>query len=132
MVLSLKDYARDKGISYEAVRQQVNRYKPELSGHIQKKGRTQFLDDEAIAFLDSKRQENPIILIQADKDEEIQRLQDENKALLVKIAELQDALLREKDTVKALQTEKIELLEAKQEQEAAKRKSWWERLFGGE
>lgn len=131
-MVSMRDYAAQKGVSYEAVRKQVNRYKKELEGHITKVSRTQYLDDEAVAFLDGKRQENPVILLQVDKDEEIQRLHDENKALLLKVAELQDALLKEKDTVKELQTEKIALLEAKQEQEAAKRKSWWERLFGGE
>lgn len=129
-MIKLKDYAQSKGISYEAVRKQVNRYKSELEGHITKISRTQYLDDEAVAFLDSKRQENPVILLQMDKDEEIQRLHDENKALLLKVAELQDSLLREKDTVKALQEERIELLEARQE--TAKKKSWWERLFGGE
>lgn len=131
-MVSIRKYAAQKGVSYEAVRKQVNRYKKELEGHITKVSRTQYLDDEAVAFLDGKRQENPVILLQVDKDEEIQRLHDENKALLLKVAELQDALLKEKDTVKELQTEKIALLEAKQEQEVAKRKSWWERLFGGE
>lgn len=131
-MVSMREYAAQKGVSYEAVRKQVSRYKKELEGHITKVSRTQYLDDEAVAFLDGKRQENPVILLQVDKDEEIQRLHDENKALLLKVAELQDALLKEKDTVKELQTEKIALLEAKQEQEAAKRKSWWERLFGGE
>lgn len=131
-MVSMREYAAQKGVSYEAVRKQVSRYKKELEGHITKVSRTQYLDDEAVAFLDGKRQENPVILLQMDKDEEIQRLHDENKALLLKVAELQDALLKEKDTVKELQTEKIALLEAKQEQEAAKRKSWWERLFGGE
>lgn len=131
-MVSMREYAAQKGVSYEAVRKQVNRYKKELEGHITKGSRTQYLDDEAVAFLDGKRQENPVILLQVDKDEEIQRLNDENKALLLKVAELQDALLKEKDTVKELQTEKIALLEAKQEQETAKRKSWWGRLFGGE
>lgn len=129
-MLSLKEYATNKGISYEAVRKQVKRYKSELEGHISKVNRTQYLDDEAVAFLDTKRQENPVILLQVDKDEEIQRLSNENKRLLLRVAELQDALLREKDTVKELQTEKIALLEAKQE--AVKKKSWWERLFGAE
>lgn len=133
-MLSLKEYATNKGVSYEAVRKQVKRYKSELEGHISKVNRTQYLDDEAVAFLDTKRQENPVILLQMDKDEEIQRLSNENKMLLLKVTELQDALLREKDTVKELQTEKIALLEAKQEQEqeAVKKKSWWERLFGAE
>ena len=54
-MVSLKEYAKNKGVSYEAVRKQVNRYKDELKGHISKVNRTQYLDEEAVAFLDSKR-----------------------------------------------------------------------------
>ena len=47
----------------------------------------------------------------------------ENKALLLKVAELQEALLKEKDQVKLLQNEKIELLEAKNQKAE---KKWWQ------
>ena len=43
--------------------------------------------------------------------------------LLAKITVLQEELLQEKDQVKLLQNEKIELLEQKQ-------KSFWDKLFG--
>lgn len=131
-MISLKDYAKNKNVSYEAVRKQVNRYKTELEGHIHKVNRTQY--DEAVAFLDSKRTESPVILLQMDKDEEIQRLSDENKALLVHIDQIQNELIQtqkvlsaEKDSVKQLQAEKIALLEAKQEE--PEKKSWWQRIW---
>lgn len=122
-MVSLKEYAKNKGVSYEAVRKQVNRYKDELKGHISKVNRTQYLDEEAVAFLDGKRAESPIIIMESGKDEEIQRLEMENKALLLKVAELQEALLKEKDQVKLLQNEKIELLEAKNQKAE---KKWWQ------
>ncbi len=134
-MVSIRDYADSKNISYEAVRQQVKRYQNDLVGHIQKIGRRQYLDDDAVAFLDEKRKENPIILMQADKDDEIRRLQDENKALLIKIAELQDALLKEKDEVKLLQTEKIALLDTQKkqaeqiEEPRPEKQGFWRRLF---
>lgn len=109
-MISLKDYAKSKNISYEAVRKQVNRYKKELEMHISKVGRTQYLDDEAVEFFDLKRQKNPIFIMENSKDNEIQRLEIENKNLLMKIASLQDSLLDEKEHVKTLQYEKIELL----------------------
>ncbi len=69
-----------------------------------------------------------------DKDEEIQRLSDENKALLVHIDQIQNELIQmqkalgaEKDSVKQLQTEKIALLEAKQEE--PEKKSWWQSIW---
>lgn len=119
-MISLKDYAREKGVSYEAIRKQVARYKDELEGHIIKEGRTQYLDDAAVEFLDHKRATNPVILLEASRDDEVQRLTDENKVLLLKVAELQDALLREKDAVKLLQEDKIALLEDKQQS-----RPWW-------
>lgn len=123
-MISIKDYAKSKNVSYEAVRKQVNRYKKELEGHISKVNRTQYLDDEAVALLDEKRQENPIIIIEADKDERIEQLEAENKTLLLKIATLQEELLKEKDQVKVLQNEKIELLEQK------KPKGFWNKILG--
>lgn len=112
-MITIKQYAKDKNVTYEAVRQQVVRYKKELDGHVFKEKRTQYLDDYAIEFLDNKRAENPVVILESGKDEEIERLSKENKLLLLKITELQDMLLREKDNVKMLQQEKIELLEEK-------------------
>lgn len=123
-MLSIRDYAKNKGCSYEAVRKQVNRYKAELEGHISKANRTQYLDEYAVEFLDSKRAANPVVVLEIGKDEEIKRLEEENRNLLLKVAELQDALLREKDLVKQLQGEKIQLLEKKEEQPEEK-KTWW-------
>lgn len=124
-MVTLREYAKSKNISYEAVRKQVNRYKKDLEGHIIKEKRTQYLDDDAVAFLDSKRVESPIIVAEIEKDEEIQRLHNENKNLLIKVAQLQDDLLKEKDQVKLLQTEKIELLEEKNEESKKKRFWFW-------
>ncbi len=126
-MISMKDYAASKGVSYEAVRKQVNRYKDELDGHIFKQGRTQYLDDEAIAFLDDKRKNNPVVVLNTNKDEEIERLERENKALLLKIAELQESLLISKDTISALQTERIAFLEQAQNHEQPK--GFFARLF---
>lgn len=120
-MVSLKEYAKNNNVSYEAVRKQVNRYKEEIKGHIFKENRTQYLDEEAVAFLDSKRAKNPVVVMESAKDDEIQRLEMENKALLMKIATLQEELLHEKDQVKLLQNEKIELLEQK--------KGFWQKLF---
>lgn len=122
-MISLKDYAKNKGCSYEAIRKQVNRYKNELEGHITKINRTQYLDSVAVEFLDGKRKENPIIIMEKSKDEELERLEMENKMLLMKVAELQEALLKEKDEVKLLQNEKIALLEEKNQKEEKRR--WW-------
>ena len=118
-MISIKDYAKEHNITYEAVRKQIKRYQKELDGHISKVNRTKFLDDFAVEFLNEKRKNNPVVIIEANKDEQIQRLNEENKALLMKIAELQEQLLKEKDNVKLLQEEKIKLLESKQEEKSS-------------
>lgn len=61
-MITIKDYAHSKGITYEAVRAQLHRYAKELDGLIVKQGRTQFLTDEAVAFLDAKRASNPVVI----------------------------------------------------------------------
>ncbi len=122
-VITLRDYAKQNNISYEAVRKQVVRYADELGDHIIKDGRQQFLDDEAVAFLDAKRQKNPVAIIQMDKDEQIEALRNEKEALLIKLASVQDELLQEKNKVQALideQKGQIALLEADNEAQRVK------------
>lgn len=92
VVVSLKDYAAQKNISYEAVRQQVVRYKDELTGHVIRDGRQQFLDEEAVAFLDAKRQKSPVAIIQQSKDDAIDALEQERDLLLHKIAAQADRI----------------------------------------
>lgn len=85
-MISLKDYAKQNNVSYEAVRQQVIRYKKELGNHLIKSDRQQLLDDQAVAFLDAKRSKNPVVIVNQDKDQRIEELEKENKELLIKIA----------------------------------------------
>ena len=107
-MVSIKEYAQTNSVSYEAVRQQVARYRDEIGGHITRKGRTQYLDEEAVAFLDERRKENPVILLERGKDEEIDRLTAENKELLVKLTVVQGQLI---DTIpKIAQAEQSRLL----------------------
>lgn len=131
-MISLKDYAQKNRISYEAVRKQVNRYRNELGEHLIKKGRAQYLDETAEAFLDERRATNPIVIIESDKNERLEALENENTQLLIKIAAIQDELIRtkeqllqEKDTVKQLQLEKIELLEDKNSK--TKKRFFWQK-----
>ena len=92
VLISLRDYAEQKNISYEAVRKQVTRYKSELDGHIIMDGRQQFLDEDAVAFLDSKRQKNPVAIIQQSKNETIEMLEEQVKQLLIKTAAQADKI----------------------------------------
>lgn len=102
-MISIKDYAAQKNVSYEAIRKQIKRYETQLDGHLERVGRTLYMDDDAVAFLDEKRKKNPVVVVQEDKDKVVQGLYEENKQLLIKITALQDELLEEKSKVQELQ-----------------------------
>lgn len=142
--MTMKDYAHKCGVSYEAVRKQVRRYADELEGHIKQQGRVQVLDDWAVDYLDAKRQGNPVVVAQADLQQQLRQLQDENKGLLIRVAaqanELAGAykeLSEAKDKALQLPAAQKEAEDAKQEAErlraeldAERRKGWLQRLLG--
>lgn len=125
--ISLNDYAKQNSISYEAVRKQVVRYADELGDHVFNDGRQRFLDREAVAFLDAKRQKSPVVVAQPTQDEdrnkEIRSLWNEKEALLNRLARVQDELLREKNKVQVLVDEhRCEIMILEAEKEAVKEK----------
>ena len=91
-MVSIRDYAKMNNVSYEAIRQQVKRYEDELNGHIIKQNRTQFLDDVSVDILDQHRKENPVVIINKDTDSRLKQLEDENKNLLIKVAQQADKI----------------------------------------
>ena len=109
--MTLKQYADDQGISYEAVRKQVIRYAEELSDHIVTQDRKKYLDQYAVKFLTERRRESPIILMNMDQNEENQRLKEEIESLRVKLMTAQNELLKEKDRIIDLQDEAKKTLE---------------------
>lgn len=145
---SIKDYAKSRKITYEAARQQVKRYEKELHGHITRQNRTQYLDDYAVELLDDHRQQSPVVVVNQDRDAELEQLRSENKTLLQQVAMLQDKLLTAQESAieaakqtvlldaaqadKAALQERVKELEAERDaarQEAAK--PWYVKLFRG-
>lgn len=123
-MITIKDYAKQKGVSYEAIRKQIKRYDAELEGHLIKQNRFLMLDDEAVQFLDGKRSENPVIVYEQSKDEELEQLRQENKMLLIQMNTVQDQLgkvqqklIAEMSTTKLLTQEKVQYLEYKAQSE---------------
>lgn len=119
-MITIKDYAKQKGVSYEAIRKQIKRYEKDLEGHLVKQNRFLMLDDDAVAFLDAKRAENPVIVYEQNKDEALEQLRNENKNLLIKMNMVQDEmkqiqqkLIAEMDNNKLLTNEKVQYLEYK-------------------
>lgn len=110
-MLSMQEYATKHKISYEAVRKQVKRYAKELEGHITRQNRTQYLDDFAVGFLTEKRQQNPIIIVEKAKEEELEESKRQIESLKATVMELQSQLNASKDKIMELQDEKMGLIE---------------------
>jgi len=140
-MMTIKEYAASRDISYEAARMSLKRHDKELSEHIHKHGKTRYLDDTGIEILDSYRisktpeiytgngnQEatidslkNQIILLQ----NQIIELQKENKASLEASVKLQ---MIEEHTGK-LEKENQDLREELQSQQEELR-SYQKTIFG--
>lgn len=91
-LMTLSDYAASRQVSYEAVRRQVVRYADELGDHVVRQGRRQFLDEEAVRWLDGHRDKNiAIVLDRSDELEAAKKEIDELKLQLAKQALLLDA-----------------------------------------
>lgn len=98
-MISIKDYAKKWSVSYEAVRKQVDMYANELCNHITTQGRTRYLDDFAVDFLDSKRRKSVVFVeesLQTEKETEYQK----------QITELQERLIEAQDIIIKLQQER--------------------------
>ena len=111
MMKSIKEYANEKGVSYEAVRKQVIRYSDKLSRHIVKTGNLQMLDEEAQRFLDEKRNSNPLVQRNEQRDAEYENTKAAKEALMAKIFELQEELKKSTESRLLLETEKTSIRE---------------------
>ena len=109
-MITVKEFAKRQHRSVQAIYQSIDRYKLQLEGHIQKIGRTSYLDDEAVAFLETKREQNPVVIFQQDKDEELERLRQNADVMKAKIAELQESVNKSQQDYIALQKENARLL----------------------
>ena len=108
-MITVKEFAKKQHRTVQAVYQSIDRYKIQLDGHIQKIGRTSYLDDDAVAFLESKREQNPVVIYQQDKDEELEQLRKNADVMKAKIAELQEKINKGQENYIALQAENAEL-----------------------
>lgn len=122
-MVSIRDFARDFGISYEAVRKQVKRYEEELRGHIHMQGRTQYLDDVAVAFLSERRAKPMMAIYDETSDRRIQELEQRNADLDQENRKLLKALNDAKDRIIELQgmQARLEASEASQKALTASR-----------
>ena len=106
-LVTIKEYAESRKVTYEAVCKQVRQYKKkELKGHLTYQGKLTFLDETAVDFLDRHRMKRNIVL--APTSEEIQR---DMRHLQSELTRAWQEVDRLKTQVIDLQAEKIGLVE---------------------
>lgn len=124
-MITIREYAEIYQKTKQAVYQQMKTKENAvaLEGHISfrkiNNKKTKVLDEIAVEILNESSKKTPNIIMNTERKEEVVQLRIDNKNLLIKVGELQETLLKEKDQVKQLQLEKIELLESKV------KKHWW-------
>ena len=104
-LMTLKQFADEQGISYEAVRRAVKRHEDKLTGHVIENDGVRYLDEEAVRILKERRRESPIIVQTMDQGEEIRELRAQIESLRAQLMQAQNELLSSKDRIIALQYE---------------------------
>lgn len=120
-MVTIKEYAESRGKSVQSVYKQMRSKENAiaLDGHIiiQKFNNkdVKFLDDEAVRVLDAASSQSVQVIDRSTDKEELDALKQENKALLIKIAELQEQLIKKNEKIDQLKDEKIAYLENKED-----------------
>ena len=70
----------------------LNSVDSSIENHVWKQDGTTYLDDVAVDILDQHRKENPVVIINKDTDSRLKQLEDENKNLLIKVAQQADKI----------------------------------------
>lgn len=119
-MISMKDYAKQSGLSYEAVRKKVNRYEKELEGHIKKQHRTKYLDEYAVEFLEAHRDHKTMQII--EPDEYCKSLEKANRELLEMLNNAKDRIIELTEANAELQIaeKEVKLLEEYREEDKAR------------
>lgn len=102
-MMTLKEYAADRQVTYEAVRRLVSKYRKQLEGHIIREKGTQYLDSEAIAFLNDKRRASRLVVIREENTDKIEALESEVETLTQKLIAAQNEFLQSQKKIIEIQ-----------------------------
>lgn len=109
-MVTVRDYAEKRGVSVQAIYKQMKAHEKELKGHVKIVKKIKYLDDYAVEYLTVQSSESPTIIMQTDQNERIEQLERENHNLLLKVAELQEQVIKKSERIEQLQEEKTKFL----------------------
>ena len=91
--ISLREFAQERHITYEAARRVAAKYHDRLRDNIVMNGNTRMYDEDAVAFMDEMRKKSPVVVrLQTDSDK-AEELSAEVESLRTKLLQVQDELL---------------------------------------
>ena len=151
-MLSVREYADKQGVTIQAIYQSLKSKEnaERLKGHIFMENGRKMLDETAVNILDESRNQNPVVIMQANESERIADLERENEKLTAAYMELQDQLIKKQDAIlrvqnKLIQAKENESLLIQKENdisllnkqidelldklETEKQKTWWDKLL---
>lgn len=91
-MITVKQYAEDRNITIQAVHQSMKgkRKKGLLEGHVHLVDGIKWLDDEAVAILDTDRKKPPVIYERENANATIEQLRQDREMLLAKVTALSE------------------------------------------
>lgn len=105
-MVTIKQLAEKKHVSYEAVRRMVKKYEKDLKDHIfTGTDGSRLLDDVAVEFLTDRRRQNVVVARAEDTTDELGALRDQLKAAQAEIVALQAARIADQQQIITLQQE---------------------------
>lgn len=81
-MVSIKEYAKTKGVTVQAVYKQLKTHEKELENHIETVKGIRYLDDFAVDYLNSKSDNSPAAVVSENKDLIIEELKQNIQILL--------------------------------------------------
>ena len=109
--MTVRQYAEQKGVTYEAARRLVQKYRPQLKEHIVTKNRTQLLDEVAVEFLNEHRRMSPLVVVREDDAGRINDLERQVESLRAQLMTAQTELLKSQQDVIELQRQAAAMIE---------------------
>ena len=107
---TIRQIAEEQGVSYEAVRRQVSKYRKELKGHISTKGKTKYLDEYAAQFISNRRRESPVVVLQQDTSAELDDVRSELEVTKAELERMKTLMLQAQERIINLQDENTKMI----------------------
>ena len=124
--MTLKEYSSSRGIPYDTVRKQFQKYRPLLEKNITKKGRASDLNKEAVEFLDSKQKSKPMSVLHR---EQMRLLKKNIEDLNEKVTRLENMVLELDIKLSKYIAKNESMVPKKMKVEEKKQEKWFKKLL---